>query len=191
MKFYMTICGLCLVFGCLFGGCSADGTGAVEEGTDETVPTKSQASTGGTEGPVQVLETDELMKILMDPIYEDLKDWIEVPPERRKQWRGLYVAAFTLAEVTNLLYSRTGEEYTDNEEWVRLTTEALDITVRLAESVREQADYETLKSNYLAVVESCNVCHERFNTDEPPEIDVPRAWMKDEDKTEPKESPFN
>lgn len=145
----------------------------------------------GTDGPVQVLETPELMKILVDPIYEDLKDWIEVPPEGRKAWRGLYVASFSLAEVTNLMYSRTGEDYTENAEWTRLVTDARDVTIRLAESVREQAAYETLKKNYLAVVESCNVCHEVFPSDEPPQIAPPRAWMPEEEaKDFDEESPF-
>lgn len=164
MKIEVTTIVTSLVLAIFLCGCGADGIGMVEAVGD---------------GPVQVLKTDELMKIMMDPVYEDLKDWIEVPPERRKQWRGLYVAAFSLAEVSNLMYSRTGEEYTENEEWVRLVTEGRDIAIRLAESVREQAEYETLKANYLALVESCNTCHERFNSDEPPEIEVPRAWMKD------------
>lgn len=143
------------------------------------------------DGPIQILETPELMKILVDPVYEDLKDWIEIPPKGRKAWRGLYVASFSLAELTNLMYSRTGEEYTNNAEWTRLVTEARDITVRLAESVREQADYETLKKNYLAVVKSCNKCHEVFPSEEPPQIDVPRAWMEDDAPSSPdEESPF-
>ena len=130
------------------------------------------------DGPVQVLKTEELMKIMMDPVYEDLKDWIEVPPQRRKAWRGLYVAAFSIAELSNLMYARTGEEYTDSEEWTRLTTEARDTAIQLAESVREQAEYDILKRNYLAVVDSCNRCHERFDDEEPTQIDVPRAWME-------------
>lgn len=143
-----------------------------------TIMTSTHPMHASVEGPVQVLKTEELMKIMVDPVYEDMKDWIEVPPQRRKEWRGLYIAAFSLAELSNLLYARTGEEYTDSEEWARLTTEARDITIQLAESVREQADYETLKRNYLAVVDSCNECHERFDTEEPAQIDVPRAWME-------------
>ena len=140
------------------------------------------------DGPVQVLKTEELMKIMMDPVYEDLKDWIEVPPQRRKEWRGLYIAAFSIAELSNLMYARTGEEYTDSEEWTRLTTEARDIAIRLAESVREQAEYDILKQNYLAVVDSCNRCHERFDAEEPTQIELPRAWM--EKSESPASQPF-
>ncbi len=126
-----------------------------------------------------ILDTGEIMKLLMDPIHEDLKDWIENPPEKRKDWRGLYVASYTLAEINNLLYSRTDHEYMLTAEWRDLVTESRAVAAHLANSVKERHDYATVKANYLAVIESCNTCHSRYDPTEEdaPMIERPRAWM--------------
>lgn len=131
-----------------------------------------------TAGPEQIIDTGEIMELLMDPIHEDLKDFIESPPEKRADWRGLYVAAYTLAETNNLLYSRTDHGYMLQEEWRERVTEARAVTVALADSIKEQAQYETIKSNYLAVVENCNACHERYDPalSDAPRVDPPTAW---------------
>ena len=134
----------------------------------------------------QILSTAELMKQLMDPIYEDLKDAIEFPPERRKAWRALYIAAFNLAEVNNLLFSREPEDGDDEEkkaylttpEWIEESIEAVDLLVTMAESVRAQADYDVLKANYMAVMNNCNQCHHQFEPDEIDEIMPPESWSE-------------
>lgn len=127
----------------------------------------------------QILETAELMKLLVDPIYEDLKDAIETPPEKRKDWRSLYIAAFSLAELNNLNFSRTGEEYTDNEEWIAFSIKSRDQVVDFAEAVRERPDYAILKEKYLLVMENCNACHAKFAPDEEiDEIEPPLSWIQ-------------
>lgn len=132
-------------------------------------------------GEKQILETAEIMEFLMDPIYEDLKDWVESPPEKRADWRGLYVSAYTLAEINNLLYSRTGHAYMLDRDWRDLVSESRAVAAKLADSVRSREDYEAIKFNYLAVVESCNACHARYglSEDDAPRIDPPRTWMPD------------
>lgn len=134
----------------------------------------------------QILSTAELMKQLMDPIYEDLKDAIEFPPERRKAWRALYIAAFNLAEVNNLLFSREPEAGDDEEkkaylttpEWIEESIEAVDLLVTMAESVRAQSEYEVMKANYMAVMNNCNQCHRQFEPDEIDEIMPPESWSE-------------
>ena len=139
-----------------------------------------------TSGPAQVIDTGEIMELLMDPIHEDLKDFIEYPPEKRADWRGLYVAAYTLAETNNLLYSRTDHGYMLQEEWRERVTEARAITVALADSIKEQSEYDVIKANYLAVVENCNSCHERYDPamSDAPRVDPPRAWGIESDADE-------
>ncbi len=131
-----------------------------------------------TGGEAQVIKTGEIMELLMDPIHEDLKDVIENPPEKRADWRGLYVAAYTLAETNNLLYSRNDHGYMLQPEWRERVTDARAVTVTLADSIKEQAEYETIKANYLAVVENCNDCHRRYDPSEQdaPRVDPPTSW---------------
>lgn len=140
-----------------------------------------------TSGAEQILDTGEVMELLMDPIHEDLKDFIENPPEKRADWRGLYVAAYTLAETNNLLYSRTDHGYMLQEEWRDRVTEARALTVALADSIKEQAPYETIRENYLAVVQNCNDCHRRYDETmmDAPQVDPPRSWDVELDVGEP------
>lgn len=139
-----------------------------------------------TAGPEQILDTGEIMELLMDPIHEDLKDFIENPPEKRADWRGLYVHSYTLAETNNLLYSRTDYGYMLQQEWRDRVTEARALTVALADSIKGQADYETIKKDYLAVVQNCNDCHRRYDSTmlDAPRVDPPMSWGIELDDTE-------
>ena len=118
------------------------------------------------------------MKQLMDPMYEVLKDAIEVPPEKRKAWRELYIASFNLAEVNNLLFSREDEkkEYLSTQKWIDESIEAVDLLVKLAESVREQSEYDVMKANFMAVMNNCNQCHREFEPGEIDEVNPPTSW---------------
>ena len=124
----------------------------------------------------QIVETAELMKLLVDPIYEELKEAIEVEPKGRKAWRALYIAAFNLAEVNNLLFSRTDEDFMLTPEWVEESLNAQRILNAFAKSVRSQSEYEVLTENYLAVMSNCNDCHRTFSPGEVDEIVPPESW---------------
>jgi hypothetical protein len=116
------------------------------------------------------------MKLLVDPTYETLKDAVENPPAKRKEWRALYVAAFSLAELTNLLYSRGDEEFELTPEWAEEAAKSQQIVTKLAESIRGQSEYEVIKANYMAVVQDCNACHRKFMPGEIDEIVPPTSW---------------
>jgi hypothetical protein len=129
--------------------------------------------------PVQIIEADELMKLLIDPTFEDLKDSIENPPEKRKDWRSLYIAAFSLAELNNLYLSRTGEDYMESDEWTEYVLKARAGAIDLAETVRARPDYTVLKEKFTVVMQSCNDCHTKFSADaDIDEIEPPLSWLK-------------
>ncbi|MFP6584985.1 MAG: hypothetical protein VCD00_20805 [Candidatus Hydrogenedentota bacterium] len=143
------------------------------------LPSTVASAAEETAGPEQILDTSELMKLMVDPVYEDLKDAIETAPEKRKDWRSLYIAAFSLAELNNLNFSRTGEDYTDNEEWIAFSAKARDQLVEFAEAVRERPDYAILKEKFTIVMENCNECHAKFAADEEvDEIEPPLSWLQ-------------
>lgn len=132
-----------------------------------------------TQGPIQILEADELMKLLVDPMFEDLKDAIENPPEKRKHWRSLYIAAFNLAEVNNLTFSRTGNDYMETEEWTAEIVKARGEVIDLAETIRTRPEYAELKEKFIVVMQSCNDCHVKFSADEDiDEIEGPLSWKQ-------------
>ncbi len=126
----------------------------------------------------QIITTAELMKQMMDPMYEELKDAIEFPPVKRKAWRQLYITSFNLAEMNNLLFSREDDkkEYLSSQKWIDESLEAVELLVTLAESIRGQAEYDVLTKNYLAVMNNCNQCHREFEPGEVDEIEPPASW---------------
>ncbi len=133
-----------------------------------------------TNKELQVLDAAELMKLMVDPTFENLKDAIENPPAKRKEWRMLYIAAFSLAELNNLSYSRTGNDYMETEEWTDFVTKARAETIDVAETVRSRPDYEIMKDKFITVMESCNDCHVKFSADEEiDEIMGPMSWEEE------------
>ena len=143
-----------------------------------------EVKTGGNGPEKAIISTAEVMKLLVDPTYETLKDAVENPPQKRAEWRALYVAAFSLAELTNLMYSRGDEEYQHTPEWLKEAKASQEIVTRLAASIRSQADYAVIKENYMALVTDCNECHRIFKPGEIDEIVPPTSWGAVEAKPE-------
>ena len=165
-----------LLFGC---GQSAEES---EDAARPPVTSRSGVEAAEIESPPhyekQIITTAELMKQMMDPMYEELKDAIEFPPVKRKAWRQLYITSFNLAEMNNLLFSREDDkkEYLSSQKWIDESLEAVELLVTLAESVRGQAEYDVLTKNYLAVMNNCNQCHREFEPGEVDEIEPPASW---------------
>ena len=166
------------------GSESTPGEEAPAEGETEAssgsvvMAAEKDPGTGHERYAAQVIETAEVMKLMVDPAYERLKDAIEVAPEGRKAWRALYIESYSLAELNNLLYSRFDEkkEYYASEEYIEQTDIAAGVLLTFAESVKGQADYEVLKKDYLALVNNCNQCHRLFEPGEIDEIVPPESW---------------
>jgi hypothetical protein len=114
----------------------------------------------------QIIDNVELMELLFDPYYVDLRNSLKKAPERRRDWRTVYIATYRLAEATNLLFSREGEDYMGTPEWNALALESREAVEAVGAAVRE-LDYELTKSRYIAFIETCNKCHEAFELEEP------------------------
>jgi hypothetical protein len=116
------------------------------------------------------------MKLLIDPTYEKLRDAVENPPEKRAQWRALYISAYSLAELNNIYYSRGDKDFMKKPEWAEHCKLTQELSIKLAESIRAQSDYATIKTNFLAVMKNCNDCHRQFEPGEIDEILPPASW---------------
>jgi len=133
------------------------------EGKNSEGPSKQQ--------PSQVIKNREVMKLFFDPYYVDLRRAAREEPQGRSDWRSLYVAAFRLSEVSNLLYFRSDKPYMNSAEWRRMATETRDRAAAVGQAVTK-LDYPLVKKRYVHLIESCNACHEKFEPDKPTKIET-------------------
>ncbi len=128
-----------------------------------------------------LVKTHEIMELFFESPVENLREGLRTEPKRRKQMRMVYNASFALGEAHNLLFSRNDEEYMSTPEWATLTVEGRDASNAIGESLKAR-DYEALLNHFDVLVESCNTCHDYFETDVDPVI----AWPEPEDPEEGK-----
>lgn len=118
-----------------------------------------------------VLATGELMGLVMEPLYKELKRTLDKPPRDRKAWSEIYSAAVRLAEANNLLFFRPANRYTNDPRWPALSADGRQAAVDIAEAVFvalqnvRAADYAPIKAKLPAVSASCNACHRGLGTD--------------------------
>lgn len=133
-------------------------------------PLPRVAAEDGALEPVQVLDTYETMDYLFEPAYEALKAAVATEPEGRQQWRAIYTNSFAIAEMSNLLFSRSDADYMSEEDWPKMAAQSREAAKALGEAVREQ-DYALITKRFNALRESCNACHTRFDPENAPEIE--------------------
>ena len=115
--------------------------------------------------PIQIIDNDELMKLLFDTNYVLIRNGLKNEPKGKK-WRLPYIGAASIAEVTNLLFSREGEDYMQTDEWNEAARAGRAAAIDLCDALLEM-DYEKSLTAYHILVESCNACHEQFELEEP------------------------
>ena len=124
------------------------------------------AENATTTGPAAVIKNQELMKLLFDPYYIDLKRSLADEPSGGKAWRQAYIAAFRICEVSNLLYLRDDKQYMQGDEWRELSDVSRSAAVEVGEAIKK-LDYPLARQKYEALIKSCNTCHEKFEPTEP------------------------
>jgi hypothetical protein len=122
--------------------------------------------------PEPVLETGELMLLVIKPAYDELKQAMSAPPVDRQQWAALYQKAARLAEFENLILFRPHER-SDKPEWKTLATNARKASVAVASAAMkalakpDEASADTLKKAYEEVSSRCNACHRAMSREAP------------------------
>lgn len=110
---------------------------------------------------VEPVEKDmhEFMEYVFEPTFQRLKPAMASEPADSKGWKVIKADGLILAEGGNLLLARQPEEEAD--EWNRLAT-----TVRKhggeLYAAGKKKDFSAAKSAYVAMVTSCNECHQKF-----------------------------
>ena len=116
-----------------------------------------------------VMETGRFMKKFTDPLMESLHEKLAQEPTSPRDWRGVEDEASSGAEIANLVAIRNDED-AQHPEWQDMTKVMFDASVALAASAKER-DYAASKTNYEALVNSCNACHQKIDPETLPVIE--------------------
>jgi hypothetical protein len=122
--------------------------------------------------PAPVVDNGEFMDLFLKAGYGELQDAMAKRPVDRRGWAMIYQRAIRLAEVQNLLFFRDRPEVRD-ERWgaaAGLTRKAAaDLANAALFGLRnlDKADYDAVRSKYVALADSCNVCHRAFSREAP------------------------
>lgn len=122
--------------------------------------------------PEPILETGELMLLVIKPAYDELKKAMAVAPADQQQWAQLYQKAARLAEFENLILFRAHER-SEKPEWKTLATNARKATMALASETLKAlgntsgANFDHVKKAYEDVSARCNACHRAMSREAP------------------------
>jgi len=122
--------------------------------------------------PEAILETGELMVMVIRPAYAELQQMMAKSPSDRQQWALLYQKAARLAEFENLILFRPHERAA-TAEWkglaasARRATSALATTVLVGLQSPQAEDFAKVRKNYEAIAGSCNACHRAMSREAP------------------------
>jgi len=122
--------------------------------------------------PEPILETGELMWMIIKPAYDDLKKAMAAPPADQRQWAELYQKAARLAEFENLILFRPHQR-AETPEWKNLATHARKSTMTVASAILKAlgnapgANFAEIKKSYDDVSARCNACHRAMSREAP------------------------
>lgn len=134
--------------------------------------TRGKAQQPESTQPEAILETGELMVLVIRPAYVELQQMMAKPPADRQQWALLYQKAARLAEFENLILFRPHERAA-TPEWKGLATSARRTTAAAAAAVLaglqnpQAEDFAKVRKIYESVASSCNACHRTMSREAP------------------------
>ena len=122
--------------------------------------------------PEPILETGELMLLVIKPAYDELRRAMSAPPADRQQWAALYQKAARLAEFENLILFRPHER-SNTAEWKSLAANARKASMAVAAAAltalanASTANVDEVKKAYGDVSVRCNACHRAMSREAP------------------------
>ena len=122
--------------------------------------------------PEPILQTGELMLLVIKPAYDELQHAIATPPVERQQWALLYQKAARLAEFENLILFRPHER-SDRPEWKTLAASARKASATVASLTLQalagakDANFGGISNAYEDVSARCNACHRAMSREAP------------------------
>jgi len=131
-----------------------------------TVPANDSARAAEIEPPPpapQPVEDDvhDLMEYAFEFPYERLASGLLEEPERHTQWKSIKADALILAELSNLLIARPLPA--KPQAWKQAAADVRTAGGQLYRAA-ETKDYPTARRHYEKMIQSCNTCHDTFQT---------------------------
>ena len=99
----------------------------------------------------------EFMEYAFQPTYKRLKASMAEEPKDSNGWRPIKADSLILAEGGNLLLMRSEGDV----DWDKFAVAVRRAGGKLYQSARKK-DYAAAKTNYAAMLENCNACHQQF-----------------------------
>ena len=122
--------------------------------------------------PEPILETGELMLMVIKPAYDDLQRAMAAAPADRQQWATLYQKAARLAEFENLILFRPHQR-AGTSEWKSLASDARNSAKAVAAAVlkaltsADAASFPAVRKSFEDVSARCNACHRAMSREAP------------------------
>ena len=122
--------------------------------------------------PEPILETGELMLMVIKPAYDELQRAMAAPPAGRQQWALLYQKAARLAEFENLILFRPHQR-AETPEWKAFATNARKSTMAVASATlnalgnAQGANFVEIRKSFEDVSARCNACHRAMSREAP------------------------
>ena len=135
-----------------------------------TASTGVLSQTNPTPGPERVVDTGELMQLLIRPAYQELQRAVATPPQSRQDWSAIYLAAVRLAELENLIFIREPSRYTTQPAFANFAARARQSTVDvvtltlMAMPYARSEDFDGVRRAYEQISASCTACHRGLGT---------------------------
>ena len=96
---------------------------------------------------------------IFQPTYKRLKVAMTKQPADRAGWKTIKADSMILAEGGNLLLMRTPKKA--GADWNRWSVEVRELGGKFYRAAKKR-DYKSAKTNYVAMLKSCNACHKKF-----------------------------
>ena len=122
--------------------------------------------------PAPVVDNGEFMDLFLKTTYAELQDAMAKPPADRRAWATIYQRAIRLAEMQNLLFFRDRPEVHDPR-WSAAAAGTRQAAADLANAALfglrniDKADFNAVRTKYVALADACNVCHRAFAREAP------------------------
>ena len=122
--------------------------------------------------PAPVVDNGEFMDLFLKASYGELQDAMAKPPADRRGWALIYQRAIRVAEFQNLLFFRDRPEVKDSR-WGAAAAQTRQAAADLANAALfglrniDKADYAGVRQKYVALADSCNICHRTFAREAP------------------------
>lgn len=132
--------------------------------------------------PKPLVEMADTMKLFFEERFNELRAGLVEEPKGRSRISAVYNATYSLAEAHNLLFELDEDDFMETDEWAAYAVQGRQLSGAIGEALKA-SDYPLMKEHFVALVESCNGCHQEFS----PDVDTVLLVAPAEEVEEPAE----